>query len=222
MTDLSEVAGWWGALRGRFIVFEGADCSGKTTQARLFASRAQAQGLAVTLVREPGGTQTGEALRRLVLDPQTKSHPLCDVFLFMAARAQLLTEVVAPALARGELVIGDRFHDSTLVHQGMVDGALALSQLATLAWILRSAAGAWPDLIVTLTASEEVSEQRSNPLTRMDKAGLEHRRRVREAYVALHDDLSAAYAPRALVSADGLLDTVAARVEAAIRVRVAG
>ena len=101
-----------------FISFEGIDGSGKTTQARLLAEALRSRGHAVVEVREPGGTRLGEQVRSLLLDPFATMDPRAELLLFSAARAQLVTEVIRPALDRGAIVIADRFFDSSTAYQG--------------------------------------------------------------------------------------------------------
>ena len=106
-----------------FLSFEGIDGSGKSTQARLLADALRARGLAVTLTREPGGSPGAEEIRRLVLtgDPDRWS-PETEILLFTAARRDHLERTIQPALARGEVVITDRFADSTRMYQGIARG----------------------------------------------------------------------------------------------------
>jgi dTMP kinase len=112
-------------MRGRFISFEGIDGSGKSTQARMLADRLRSEGHAVTLTREPGGSPGAEDIRRLVLegDPDRWS-PETEILLFTAARRDHLEKTIRPALARGEIVITDRFADSTRIYQGITRGDL--------------------------------------------------------------------------------------------------
>lgn len=111
------------ATEGLFLTFEGPDGAGKSTQARLLQERLQACGREVLLVREPGGTPIGEKMRELLLDPRyTEMTVVCEVFLYSAARAQLVVEQIRPALLRGAVVISDRYGDSTLVYQGLAGG----------------------------------------------------------------------------------------------------
>ncbi|MEW5919432.1 MAG: dTMP kinase [Bacillota bacterium] len=109
-----------GGPAGLFLTLEGPDGAGKTTQARLLQERLQALGKEVLLVREPGGTAVGEIIRGLLLDPRYPEMTVaCEVLLYSAARAQLVVEQIRPALARGAVVISDRYWDSTLVYQGL-------------------------------------------------------------------------------------------------------
>lgn len=110
-------------LRGVFITFEGGDGAGKSSQMSLLADGLTSRGYAVRTLREPGGTAIGEAVRSIVLDPATGSlDPIAELLLYEAARAQLVAEVIKPALGRGEVVLCDRFYDSTLAYQGFGRG----------------------------------------------------------------------------------------------------
>lgn len=117
-----------------FISFEGLDGSGKTTQAGMLADALELEGITVVRVREPGGTDTGERIRELLLDRDSRIGPAAEALLYAAARAQLVEEVIRPALERGETVIADRFIDSSLAYQGVARGlgleaVLAANQL---------------------------------------------------------------------------------------------
>jgi dTMP kinase len=119
-----------------FISFEGLDGSGKTTQAAMLADALELEGITVVRVREPGGTPTGERIRELLLDPGSRIGPAAEALLYASARAQLVEDVIRPALERGETVIADRFIDSSLAYQGVARGlgleaVLAANQLAT-------------------------------------------------------------------------------------------
>jgi len=105
-----------------FISFEGLDGSGKTTQAALLADAARAAGREVVSVREPGGTAAGERIRALLLDPAARIAPWAEALLYAAARAELVAEVIRPALDRGATVIADRYVDSSLAYQGVARG----------------------------------------------------------------------------------------------------
>lgn len=105
--------------QGVFITFEGSEKSGKSTHARLLGKYLAARGLAVVFVREPGSTGLGEKIRRVLLDRNAKAMSvMTEMLLYMAARAQLAQEVIAPALKKGRIVLCDRFLDSTIAYQG--------------------------------------------------------------------------------------------------------
>ncbi len=103
---------------GLFVTLEGGEGAGKSTQARRLAAVFEAAGREVLLTREPGGTVGAEKVRGLLLDPETELSALADTFLHFAARADHVEKVIAPAVARGAVVICDRFYDSTLAYQG--------------------------------------------------------------------------------------------------------
>ena len=154
-------------LRGRFVVFDGPDGSGKSTQLSRFIAAAEAAGLTVCEVREPGGTHIGEEIRKVLLDAKhEQSHPMdlrCEMMLFMASRAQLITQRVEPAIQRGELVIADRFISSTLAYQGAAGGLPIPDILA----VGRVALGQyWPNLVVVFDVDEQTAQARMNPLLR--------------------------------------------------------
>lgn len=109
--------------KGKFITFEGAEGSGKSTQIALLRKYLQKQGVPTLFIREPGGVKISEKIRNLLLDVKNKQMcPETDMLLYMAARAQLTFEVIEPALKKGEIVLCDRFLDSTVVYQGYGSG----------------------------------------------------------------------------------------------------
>ncbi|HEX4934756.1 MAG TPA: dTMP kinase, partial [Gemmatimonadaceae bacterium] len=125
-----------GARRGALVVLEGAEGVGKTTQLRHLAERMRLAGVAHCTMREPGGTPVGDEIRRLLLDPAMHIVPRAEALLFMASRAQLVETVVRPAVARGEVVLLDRFFLSTYAYQiagrGLdADGVRAANAFAT-------------------------------------------------------------------------------------------
>lgn len=131
-----------------FITFEGPDGSGKSTQIRLLAAALEQQGRAVTVTREPGGTRIGNAIRNVLHDrAHVEMSPRAEALLYNAARAQLVDEVIRPALDKGEIVLCDRFADSTLAYQGYGYGR----DLPTLRRLIEFAtAGLQPTLTVLL------------------------------------------------------------------------
>jgi len=125
------------STRGTFITFEGGEGSGKSTQIRLLAHVLETHGLVVRIIREPGGTAPGEAVRRILLDPEHKGlDARAELLMYEAARAQLVAEIIEPALSAGEVVLCDRFYDSSTAYQGYgrglpVDEVSALNMMAT-------------------------------------------------------------------------------------------
>jgi len=141
-------------VKGAFITFEGTEGTGKSTQVRLLADDLRAAGRRVHLTREPGGTAFGRTLRGLLLDPAAGTMaPFAELFLYLADRAQHAREVIAPAIARGECVICDRFQDATVAYQGYGRG-LDIPFIEEAG--SRAAAGLVPDLTFLLDL-EDVS-----------------------------------------------------------------
>jgi dTMP kinase len=173
--------------RGFFVSVEGIDGSGKSTQARLLADRLRQEGESVSLLHDPGTTALGERIRALLLDQsgELPPAPFAEVSLFLAARVQLLEELIEPALARGEVVVCDRYLDSTLAYQGAgrgldLEALLDLHQLA--------GAGRMPDLTLLLDLEVEAARERSEaalPLDRMEAEPTTYHERVRQGYLAL-------------------------------------
>ena len=149
---------WLEHLGGRFLVFDGPDGSGKTTQFRRFAGHCRAAGVAVCEVREPGGTFVGEQIRAVLLNPDNDDMSLrCEMMLYMASRAQLVEETIRPALKRGEIVLADRFISSTLAYQGTAGGLTPdeILQVGDVAIGHR-----WPDLTVIFDVDETTAAKR--------------------------------------------------------------
>jgi dTMP kinase len=212
------------SLRGRLIVFEGPEGAGKTTQLRLLCDWLSAQGREFTAVREPGGTALGNEIRRLLLDPAQRIEPAAEALLFMASRAQLLAEVVEPALARGELVLADRFFLSTYAYQvagrGLsLDAVRAVNTLAT--------GGLVPTLTILLSLPATVRAARTaarGGADRIESAGEGFHDRVERAFA---DCVSSAWqaahpecGPIAAVGADGSEQAVHDRVMALLAARL--
>lgn len=192
--------------RGLFLTFEGMDGSGKTTQMRRLAQRLRAGGRAVLETAEPGGTAIGRSIRRILLDSANQElSPTAELLLYFASRAQNVDEIIQPALARGEIVIADRFTDSSLVYQGCgrglgVEAVLALDRVAC--------RGLQPDLTILVDIDVETSLARAHARnaaeahseTRMDEQSLDFHRKVYDAYQAL-----AAREPGRIKRVDGRL-----------------
>ena len=177
--------------RGVFITFEGMDGSGKTTQMHRLAGRLRGMGRTVIEPVEPGGPTIAMKIRRILLDAANQElSPVTEVLLYFASRAQNVDEWIAPALGRGEIVLSDRFTDSSLVYQGFGRGLGAETVAALEAIACR---GIKPDLTLLVDIDAEASLARARARnaaephceTRMDDQSLEFHRKVYEAYHAL-------------------------------------
>lgn len=200
-------------MRGIFITLEGADGCGKSTQAARLAARIEATGREVVRLREPGGTPISEKIRSLVLDPaNAEMAPECELLLFEASRAQLVREVIQPAVARGAVVLCDRFYDSTYAYQaagrsldeGIIRRANALGSC-----------GVDPDrtLVLDMDTDAALARATRDGADRMEAEGVAFQRRVREGYLRL-----AAEEPGRVrvVDAAGALEEVEASLAAAL------
>jgi dTMP kinase len=176
---------------GFFITFEGPEGGGKSTQARLLAERLRAAGHAVTLTREPGGTPVGKAIRAIWDNPAlSEIVPITDLLLICADRAQHVRTLIRPALERDEIVISDRYADSTRAYQGVGSGL----ERETIETLLRIATdGLTPDLTLLLDLPAEeglrrrhaASQSGAAQLDRLDRRDLAYHERVRAGYLAL-------------------------------------
>src|SRR6185503_2756498 len=180
--------------RGLFITFEGPEGSGKSTQLRMLGKKLRGKNFAVLETAEPGGTPIGLQIRRVLLD--TKNQELCptaELLLMFAARAQNVEQAILPALAAGQLVLCDRFTDSTLVYQGAARGlgAELVYEVDRIA-----CRGLVPDLTLVIDIDVETGlarahrrNQRTQDVeTRLDEQSLEFHRKVRAAYHQLAED----------------------------------
>jgi dTMP kinase len=183
-----------------FITFEGTEGSGKSTQARTLVDRLAAQGRDVLLTHEPGGTDVTLAIRRLLADPESRLDPRAELLLFLADRAQHVATVIRPALARGAVVVCDRYADSTMAYQGYGRGH-DLARLVELnAW---AADGLEPDLTLWIDVDLEVGLRRARggdggPGDRFEAEPLSFHRAIHEGFAAL-----AAASPGRIVHIDG-------------------
>jgi dTMP kinase len=174
---------------GRLISFEGSEGSGKSTQISLLAAHLHKAGKEVVTTREPGGTEIGEQIRNIIVH-NSKGDEMCpetELLLFTAARAQVVREVIAPALIEGKYVISDRYLDSSTVYQGIARNLAA----GPVADINRFAIGnVMPDVTVIIDVPTEVSmnriKQRSTDLPdRMERENIDFYHKVREGYLLL-------------------------------------
>ncbi|MFZ5597187.1 MAG: dTMP kinase [Bacillota bacterium] len=168
--------------RGLFIVFEGIDGTGKTTQAGLLAEAVARRGHRVLVTREPGGTELGEALRKILLFGSEPIDPTAELLMYAAARAQNVARKILPSLREGMVVISDRFSDSTYAYQGCGKGisATLIEQVGSL-----SGMGLIPDLTILLDMRPERALSRlKGPPDRMEGEGAEFLGRVREGFLA--------------------------------------
>ena len=167
------------------ITFEGIDGSGKSTQIRYLTNQLEEQGYIVCSVREPGGTELSERIRSILLDSSLEIAPFAELLLFSGARAQVVVEQIRPALERGEVVICDRFYDSTTAYQGAGRG------VASLDWIrsfnLQVTGGLIPDRTYWLDLPIVAAQKRRDHRTadRMELADVAFFERVIEAYQEL-------------------------------------
>ena len=177
--------------RGIFITFEGMDGSGKTTQMHRLAERLRSLGRAVTETVEPGGPPISQKIRRILLDSANQElSPTTEILLYFASRAQNVDQWILPALGRGEIVLSDRFTDSSLVYQGVGRGLgiLTVNDLERIA-----CRGLKPDLTILVDVDAEASLARARSRnqaephceTRMDDQAIEFHLKVHQAYHAL-------------------------------------
>ncbi len=204
-----------------FITFEGPEGSGKTTQIRRLAAALEARGWPVLATREPGGTRIGNAIRNLLLDPiHTEMVPRAETLLFNAARAQLVDQVIRPALAQGTIVLCDRYADSTLAYQGFGHG----QDLDELRMLIRYATGSLtPHLTVYLDIDPAVGlgrkrQGQDEEWNRLDAKDLAFHQAVREGYLRLAQEEPERWL---VVDADQPQETVHRRILEAVEARLA-
>jgi dTMP kinase len=189
-----------------FVTFEGLDGSGTTTHAELLRQHLEQAGRDVVLTREPGGTELGERVRELVLGG-TQISPWAEAALFAAARAELVADVILPALERGADVVCDRYLDSSLAYQGLARG---LGVDRVLALNLDAIRGTLPDVTFLLVVDPDEARRRSGPPgDRIEREGDEFLRQVDQAY----RELASIFAGRIVtIDSSGPVDEVAKEV----------
>ena len=201
--------------RGRFIAIEGIDGSGKSSQIARLADWLESTGLTVTTCRDPGATPVGDAIRAILLDRRDLHlAPTAEMLLYMAARAQLVAEVVAPAVERGAWVVTDRYLLSNVVYQGHAGGL----DPATIRGVGDVATGGLlPDLVVVLDVDLETAARRlDRPLDKLENRGDGYRARVRAGYL---EEARRDPAGIRVIDAAAGVDEVAARIRAAVTAR---
>ena len=196
----------------RFLALEGIDGAGKSSQIAALAAWLRSQGREVVTCRDPGATPAGDAIRAILLDKQ-EIHlaPMAEMLLYMAARAQLVSEVIRPALDRGAWVVSDRYVLSNIVYQGHAGGLdpaviRGVAEVAT--------GGLMPDLVLVLDVDLETAARRlERPLDKLENRGDGFRRRLHDGYHA-----EAARSPDRirLFAATGGVDDVAARIRGVV------
>jgi len=200
--------------RGVFITFEGGEGSGKSTQIRMLACRLEGAGMTVRVLREPGGTAPGEAVRHILLDPDHAGlDARAELLLYEAARAQLVAEVIEPALKAGEVVLCDRFYDSSTAYQGYgrglpIDEVTQLNTAAT--------GGLVPDRTLVLDIGPELGIARATThgADRLEGEDRTFHDAVREGFLAI---ASAEPQRVRVLDATGTVEEVAEKIEAALR-----
>jgi dTMP kinase len=199
------------ARSGVLIAFEGVEGAGKSTQLDLLRCELERRGREVVVTREPGGTPVGERVRAVLLDPAVDLHPRAEALLFAAARAQLVEQVIRPALQRGAVVLCDRYLHSSLAYQG--DGR-GLGRAAVEEVNRFATGGLPPDLVVLLDLDPaEGLGRRGGRRDRIEVEDLGFHRRVRDAFRELAADDPGRFA---VVDAAAPVDQVAAGVLAAV------
>lgn len=199
-------------MSGLFITFEGGEGTGKSTQMWLLHELLVNASVPVTALREPGDTALGEAVRRVLLDPGDAMDPLAELLLFEACRAQLVRQVIEPALARGEIVLCDRFADSSTAYQGAgrgldPDSVRRLNSIAT--------GGVVPErtLLYDIEPSQALSRATASGADRIEAEALDFHHRVREGFLAIARDEPGRVR---VIDASGTIEQVAERTAAAL------
>ncbi len=201
------------SISGKFIVFDGGEGCGKSTQAQLLKQVFEKAGSRVLLVRDPGSTTIGEMIRAILLNPENDQMSMrCEMLLYMAARAQMMKEIILPALESGAVVISDRFVSSTLAYQLGGDGLTKNEIEETGEMAIK---GRWPDLTIILDMPPEHSMARvKRAKDRIELRPPEYHLQVRKNYLAQAAEMPDRYR---VIAADRTLEQVHEDVVAAIK-----
>ena len=185
-------------MKGKFISFEGIDGCGKTTQIKFLEEYLLKQGYNILVLREPGGTKVGEKVRDILLDKNNFISPVTEMLLYASSRAQLVEEKILPALEKGQIVILDRFVDSSYVYQGYARGlgiekVKLVNEIATM--------GILPDvtIYIDITPEEAMKRRGKREADRLEKESWEFHKKVREGYIKLVKEF-----PKRFVFIDGM------------------
>lgn len=207
MSDLSD------RLRKKFIVIDGPDGSGKTTQAKLLGQFLQQQGVSVCVVCDPGGTPIGDGIRRILLDRDHGEMSVeCELMLYMASRAQLAAEVIRPALDSGQCVLCDRYISSTIAYQGAGGADVEAIRAVGLAAV----GDTWPDLTVILDIDPQeglIRAGKAGAADRIESKDLQYHRKVCELFLSQARNEPGRYA---VIDASGGVEQVQQRLRDAI------
>lgn len=198
-------------MRGIFITLEGPEGSGKSTHSKLLCNFLRRRGLKVIHVREPGGTRISEAVRKILLDKKNKGMTsACELFLFLACRAQIVDEIISPALRKGYAVVCDRFQDATVAYQGYGAG-LDLKLIGEAGRLATK--GLKPNLTILLDVATKKGLLRAGMKDRVELKPYEFHRRVREGYLRL-----ARKEPKriVLIRANGKIEEVQDKIRKAV------
>jgi dTMP kinase len=168
-------------MKGKFITFEGSEGCGKSTQSRLLSDYLKKKGFSVLYLREPGGTKISEKIRSILLAPENHMNPVCETLLYMAARAQIVEELIRPALLKGRIVVCDRFLDSTIAYQGYGLG-IDIEFIRSVGWFVSE--GIKPDLTIFLDLPVKKGlKHRAFSKDRIERRSLDYHGRVRNGYL---------------------------------------
>jgi dTMP kinase len=173
--------------KGLFIVFEGPEGAGKSTQATLLYKYLKNKGYDVVLTREPGGTKLAEAVRKIILSPKMKIYPMTELLLYEAARAQHIEEVIKPSLQKNKIVISDRFADASVVYQGYARG-LGTKFVEKLNKLV--VCGCLPDITFVLDIPpkkglKRIKLNRKTSFDRLEQENIKFHTKIREGYLNL-------------------------------------